>query len=133
MVFTYVFHFTIGPHAWIQFLFTFTTFHVIFILSPTPFLHRFCLVFSSILSTEVEFKLYGIFSPCNFHVAMLGSNVFILSKFGKHPFSVLLRVFKSLFHHVVPSNVNSCNAFDFSHLSSSASQNNVSFCALLTS
>ena len=133
MGFTYVFHLTVEPHVCIQFLFTLPTFHVIFILSPTPFLPRFCLVFSSFLSTEFELELYRIFSPCNCHVARLGPNVFIVSQSGKHPFSFLLRVYKSSFHNVVPSNIKLCDGFEFSHSSISASHNNVSFCSLLTS
>ena len=50
----YVFHLTIGPHVWIQFLLTLPTFRVMFILSLTPLLPRFYLVLSSILSTEFE-------------------------------------------------------------------------------
>ena len=92
-------------------------------LLPTPFLPRFCLALSSILSTEFEFELYGISSPCNCHIVRFGPNILILSQSGKHPFSVLLRVYKSWFHHVVPSNVKPCNGFEFSHSSSSTSQN----------
>ena len=99
-------------------LFTLPTFYVIFILFPTPYLPRFCLVFSSIFITEFQLELYGIFSPCSWHVAKLGPNIFILSQSDQHPFSVLLRVQKSSFHHVVPSNVKPCNGFEFPHSSS---------------
>ena len=37
--------FTTGPHAWISFLFLPPKFHIIFILSPTLFLLRFCFTF----------------------------------------------------------------------------------------
>ena len=61
-------------------LFTLPTFYVIFILFPTPYLPCFGLVFSSIFIAEFQLELYGIFSPCSWHVAKLGPNIFILSQ-----------------------------------------------------
>ena len=94
-------------------LFTLPTFYVIFILFPTPYLPCFQWFFSSIFSTEFQLELYGIFSPCSWHVAKLGPNIFILSQSDQHPFSVLHRVQKSSFHHVVPANIKPCNGFEF--------------------
>ena len=54
----------------------------------------------------------------SWHVASLGSNSFTLLQSGQHPFSVLLQVHNSSFHHVVPSNVKPCNGFVFYHSSS---------------
>ena len=85
-------------------LFTLPTFYVFFILFPIPYLPHVCLVFSSI--------------SCSQQVAKLGPNIFILSQSDQHPFSVLLRVQKSSFHDVVPSDVKPCNRFEFPHSSS---------------
>ena len=90
------------------------------ILFPTPSLSRFCLILCSIFIIELEFKLYGIFSRYSWHLPRLGSSIVILSLSDQHPFSVLLRVYKSLFHHVLPSNVQPCNGFEFPHSSSTA-------------
>ena len=76
------------------------------ISSPTPYPSVFCLVFSSILITVFELKLYCIFSPCSWHVSKLRPNIFILTQFDQHQIPVPPRVYKSSFHHVVPSNVN---------------------------
>ena len=66
----------------------------------------------------------------SWHIAKLGYNIFSFLQSGKHAFSVLLRVYKSLLHHVVPSNVKPCNGFP---QFIPASHNNISFYALLTS
>ena len=50
--------------------------------------------------------------------ARLGPNKFILLQSGQHPFSVLLLVNSSSFHHVVPSNVKPYHGFVFHHGSS---------------
>ena len=114
------------PHVCIQLLFTLPTFYIIFILFPTPYLPRFCLVLCSICIPELEFEPYHIFSQCSQRIVRLRPNIFILSQSDQHPFSVLLKVYKSLFHHVLPLNVQPCHGFEFPH-------NNISFCALLTS
>ena len=77
------------------------------------YLPCFCLVFSSILISAFELEPDGIFSSCSWHVSRLGPNIFILSQSDKHPFSVLLRVYKFSFHHVAPSNVKPCNGLTF--------------------
>ena len=82
------------------------------------YLPCFCLVFCSILITELKFKFYSIFSPCSWHVVRLRRYMFILSQSYWHPFSVLLQVYKSSFHHVVPSGVQHCSGFGFSRSSS---------------
>ena len=107
LISTYGFYLTIGPHVWIQILFTLPTFYFIFILSSTPFLLRFYLIFCSIflISLILNFTAFSAHAA-SWHLARLGLNIFILLQSGQHPFSVLLRVYKSLFHHVVPSNVN---------------------------
>ena len=56
------------PHFCIQLSFTLPTFDVISILFHTPYLPCFCLVLSSVFITELDVKLYNIFSPCNWHV-----------------------------------------------------------------
>ena len=86
-------------------LFTLPTFYVIFILFPTPYLPRFCLVFSSIFITEFQLELYGIFSRCSQHLSKLGSYIFILSQSHQRLFPVLLRVQKYSLLHVLSSNV----------------------------
>ena len=48
---------------------------------------------------------------------LIGPNIFILSESHQHPFSVVLGVHKSSFHHVGTSNVQPCNRFQFSHTS----------------
>ena len=116
LISTHVFHPTTGPNVWIQFLFTLPTFHVIFIKSPTPLTPRFYLVFSSIilLSQSSDFTAFSA-HVASWQVTRLGPNNFILLQSGQHPFSVLLRVHNSLFHHIVRSYVKPCNGFVFSH------------------
>ena len=99
-------------------IFTLPTFYVIFILFPTLYLSRVCLVFFSIFITEFQLKLYGIFIPCSWHVAKLGSKMFILSQSDQYPFSFPFRLQKSSFHHAVPSNFKPCSGFEFPHSSS---------------
>ena len=50
------------------------------------------------------------------HDFRLGSNLFIGLQAGYYPFSVLLRVYESLFHNFVQSNVKPCSRFKFSHI-----------------
>ena len=60
-------------------LLVFPIFYIIF-LFPTSYLPRVfflvCVILCSILITELEFELYGIFSPCSWHVVRLRSNIF---------------------------------------------------------
>ena len=77
IIFTHVFSPQYRASRLHSILFTLTTFYVIFILFPTPYLPRFCLVCSSILITDFELRFYDIFSPCSWHVARLGPNIFI--------------------------------------------------------
>ena len=65
LISSYVFHFNTGPRAWIQFLFTFPTFLIIFFVSPTPHPPCLCLVFSSFFVTESELQRNGIISACS--------------------------------------------------------------------
>ena len=51
-------------------------------------------------------------------VADLRPYIFIFSQSRKHPFSVLLWVYTSSFHHVGPCNVKACNWFEVWHTSS---------------
>ena len=96
----------------------FPSFSAHFILFSTPYLPYFCFVLCSIFITELEFELYIIFSPGSWHVVRLRPNIFILSQSDQLLFSVLLQVYKSLFHHLVPSNVQPCTGFKFPHSSS---------------
>ena len=69
------------------------------------------------LIAEFQLELYGIFSPCSWHLAKLSPNIFILSQSDQHSLSVLLQIQKYSCYHVVSSNVKPCNGFEFPHSS----------------
>ena len=71
---------------------------------------RFCLFFLPFFlqSLGLGFTTFSA-HVASWHVARLGPNIFILLHSGWNPFSVLLRVYKSSFRHVVPSGVKPCN------------------------
>ena len=98
IIFTYVF--LTSPQGLTHaFCFLYTS----HISSPTPYPLGFLFGFLFCLSSTVfELELYDIFNWFSSHVSKLRLNIFILSQSDKHPFSVSLEVYKSLFHHVVP-------------------------------
>ena len=65
-------------------LLTLPTVYVFLLLFSTPYPSRFCLVLGSVLITELEFKLYSIFSPCSWHIITLGPNIFILQLYFQY-------------------------------------------------
>ena len=132
LVMCQLFHLTPVPHVWFQFLFTLPTFMVIlfsFCLSLLSILFLFGFLFHFVLSLSLNFMACSI-HVASWHIARLGRNIFIFLQSGQHMFSVLLRVYKCLFHHVVPSNVKPCNG---SAQFIPASHSSISFYALLTS
>ena len=93
--------FTTGPHAWISFLFLPSKFHIIFILSPTVFLLRFCFTFIFIYSRNLSWN----FTEFSAHNVRFGSNILTHLQSGYHLFLILFQVYKSSFHRVVQSNI----------------------------
>ena len=83
LISTDTFYLTTGTHIWIRFLFALPTFYVIFILSLTPFLPHFCLVFSSIflLSLGLNFTAFSA-HVASWHAARLRPNILILLESG---------------------------------------------------
>ena len=78
--------------------------HLVFVWFSLPFLPSLSLNYTA-------FSAHA----ASWHVVRLGSNILIFLQSDQNSFSVMLWVYKSSFHHVVPSNVKPCNGFEFSH------------------
>ena len=65
------------------------------------------------------------FTPFSAHNVRFGSKILTHLQSGYHLFSILLRVYKSSFHHVVQSNIRPCGRFQFPHIYSPPATNDV--------
>ena len=65
------------------------------------------------------------FTPFSAHNVRFGSKILTHLQSGYHLFSILLRVYKSSFHHVVQSNIRPCGTFQFPHIYSPPATNDV--------
>ena len=65
------------------------------------------------------------FTPFSAHNVRFGSKILTHLQSGYHLFSILLRVYKSSFHHVAQSNIKPCGRFQFPHIYSPPATNDV--------
>ena len=65
------------------------------------------------------------FTPFSAHNVRFGSKILTHLQSGYHLFPILLRVYKSSFHHVVQSNIRPWGRFQFPHIYSPPATNDV--------
>ena len=87
----------------------------------TLFLLCFCFTFMFIWWLSLIWN----FTPFSAHNVRFGSKILTYLQSGYHLFSILLRVYKSSFHHVVQSNIRPCGRFQFPHIYSPPATNDV--------